>query len=104
MVNGSRRKNNSYGVGRIIINEESGQFGCMSKEIFYVMIYQFSRAKIWIQLSIGRSCHEVHSPNEKVLPFKITDQPSLFIYLRGAEKPTILRVYVEENPIEEDIM
>ncbi|KAG5630112.1 hypothetical protein H5410_001829 [Solanum commersonii] len=40
--------------------------------------------------------------NEKVLPFKITDQPSLLVYLGGAERPPILRVYVDENPIEED--
>ncbi|KAG5615588.1 hypothetical protein H5410_015412 [Solanum commersonii] len=37
-----------------------------------------------------------------VLPFKITDHPSLLVYLRGAERPPILRVYVDENLIEED--
>ena len=40
--------------------------------------------------------------NEKVLPFRIIDQSSLSVYLGGIEKPSILRVYVEENPIEED--
>ncbi|KAG5594736.1 hypothetical protein H5410_035968 [Solanum commersonii] len=40
--------------------------------------------------------------NEKVLPFKIIDQPSLVVYLRGAERLPILRVYVDENPIEEN--
>ncbi|KAG5591392.1 hypothetical protein H5410_041906 [Solanum commersonii] len=40
--------------------------------------------------------------NEKVLPFKITDQPSLLIYLGGAERPPILKVFVGENPIKED--
>ncbi|KAG5571774.1 hypothetical protein H5410_061540 [Solanum commersonii] len=54
MVNGSRRKNDTFGVGRM------------------------------------------------VLPFKITDQPSLLVYLGGAERPHIIRVYVDENPIEED--
>ncbi|KAH0779304.1 hypothetical protein KY290_005731 [Solanum tuberosum] len=37
-----------------------------------------------------------------VLPFKITDQPSLLVYLGGAERLPILRDYVDENPIEED--
>ncbi|KAG5610422.1 hypothetical protein H5410_021703 [Solanum commersonii] len=40
--------------------------------------------------------------NEKVLPFKITYHPSLLVYLGGAERPPILRVYVDEIPIEED--
>ena len=40
--------------------------------------------------------------NEKVLPFGITDQSSLSVYLRGTGKPLILRVYVEINPIKED--
>ncbi|KAH0650568.1 hypothetical protein KY284_030480 [Solanum tuberosum] len=40
--------------------------------------------------------------NEKVLPFKITDQPSLLVYLGVAERPPILRVYVDKNPIKED--
>ncbi|KAG5595869.1 hypothetical protein H5410_037101 [Solanum commersonii] len=40
--------------------------------------------------------------NEKVLPFKITDQPSLVVYLGGAKRPPILRVYVDENLIKED--
>ncbi|TMW97993.1 hypothetical protein EJD97_004694 [Solanum chilense] len=40
--------------------------------------------------------------NEKVLPFRITDQSSLSVYLGGTKKPSILRVYVEETPIEED--
>ena len=40
--------------------------------------------------------------NEKVLPFRITDQSSLSVYLGGTKKPPILRVYVEETPIEED--
>ena len=30
--------------------------------------------------------------NEKVLPFRITDQSSLLVYLGGAEKPPILGV------------
>ena len=38
----------------------------------------------------------------KVLPFRITDQSSLSVYLGGTEKLSILRVYVEETPIEED--
>ena len=42
------------------------------------------------------------SYNEKVLPFRITDQSSLSVYLGGTEKLSILRVYVEETPIEED--
>ncbi|KAG5585044.1 hypothetical protein H5410_045478 [Solanum commersonii] len=37
-----------------------------------------------------------------VLPFKITYQPSLIVYLGGAKRPPILRVYMDENPIEED--
>ena len=40
--------------------------------------------------------------NDKVLPFRISDQSSLSVYLGGNKKPSILRVYVEENPIEED--
>ncbi|TMW81835.1 hypothetical protein EJD97_007678 [Solanum chilense] len=40
--------------------------------------------------------------NEKVLPFRRTNQSSLLVYLGGAEKPPMLRVYVEENPIEEN--
>ncbi|KAG5575757.1 hypothetical protein H5410_055891 [Solanum commersonii] len=36
------------------------------------------------------------------LPFKITYQPSLLVYLGGAERLPILIVYVDENPIEED--
>ena len=40
--------------------------------------------------------------NEKVLPFKMIDQSSLSVYLKGTEKPPILKVYVEETPIEED--
>ena len=40
--------------------------------------------------------------NEKVLPFKIINQPSWLDYLGGVEKPPILRVYVEENPIHKD--
>ncbi|KAG5630979.1 hypothetical protein H5410_002696 [Solanum commersonii] len=40
--------------------------------------------------------------NEKVLPFKITDQPSFVVYLGRADRPSIVRVYVDENPIEED--
>ena len=54
---------------------------------------------------IAKSCHELHSPffhNEKVLPFRITDQSSLSVYWGGTEKSPILRVYVEETPIEED--
>ncbi|KAG5605433.1 hypothetical protein H5410_026925 [Solanum commersonii] len=39
--------------------------------------------------------------NEKVLPFKIIDQPSLLVYFGGVVRP-ILRVYMAENPIEED--
>ncbi|KAG5577473.1 hypothetical protein H5410_057607 [Solanum commersonii] len=39
--------------------------------------------------------------NEKVLPFKITDQPSLLIYVGEAVRP-ILRVNLVENPIEEN--
>ncbi|KAG5595430.1 hypothetical protein H5410_036662 [Solanum commersonii] len=37
-----------------------------------------------------------------VLPFKVIDQPSFLVYLGGAEIPPILRVYADENPIEED--
>ncbi|KAG5631472.1 hypothetical protein H5410_003189 [Solanum commersonii] len=37
-----------------------------------------------------------------VLPYKIIDQPSLLVYFGGVERPPILRVYVDENPIEED--
>ena len=40
--------------------------------------------------------------NEKVLPFRITYQPILLVYLGVSQKSPILRVYVEENPIEED--
>ena len=40
--------------------------------------------------------------NEKVLPFRITDQSSLSVYLGGTKKPSILIVYLEETPIEED--
>ena len=40
--------------------------------------------------------------NEKVLDFRITNQSSFSVYLGGIEKPPILRVYVEETPIEED--
>ena len=40
--------------------------------------------------------------NEKVLPFRITDQSSLSVYLRGTKKSPILRVYLEETPIQED--
>ncbi|TMW86258.1 hypothetical protein EJD97_021676, partial [Solanum chilense] len=40
--------------------------------------------------------------NEKVLPFRITDQSSLSVYLGVTEKPSILRVYVEETLIEKD--
>ena len=36
------------------------------------------------------------------LPFRIIDQSSLIVYLGGAEKPLILRVYVEEKSIKED--
>ena len=53
----------------------------------------------------AKSCHELHSPffhNEKVLPFRITDQSSLSVYLGGTEKATILRVYFKKTPIEED--
>uniref|UniRef100_M1DZZ2 Uncharacterized protein n=1 Tax=Solanum tuberosum TaxID=4113 RepID=M1DZZ2_SOLTU len=39
--------------------------------------------------------------NKKVLPFKITDQPSLLVYLGGVVR-LILRVYQVENPIEKD--
>ncbi|KAG5568636.1 hypothetical protein H5410_064352 [Solanum commersonii] len=40
--------------------------------------------------------------NKKILPFKITDQPSLLVYFGGTERSPILRVYVDENPIEKD--
>ncbi|KAH0636217.1 hypothetical protein KY289_036132 [Solanum tuberosum] len=59
---------------------------------------------MWTQLSTEKCCHELHSQffhNEKVLPFKITYQPSLLVYLGRVVRP-ILRVYVVENPIEED--
>ncbi|KAG5585918.1 hypothetical protein H5410_046352 [Solanum commersonii] len=59
---------------------------------------------MWTQLSTEKCCHELHSQffhNEKVLPFNITDQSSLLVYLGGVVRP-ILRVYVVENPIEGD--
>ncbi|KAG5586157.1 hypothetical protein H5410_046591, partial [Solanum commersonii] len=45
---------------------------------------------------------EIDCRGEWVLPFKITDQPSLVVYLGGVQRPPILRVYVDENPIKED--
>ena len=38
--------------------------------------------------------------NENLLPFRITNKSSLSVYWGGTEKPPILRVYVEETPIE----
>ncbi|KAG5620895.1 hypothetical protein H5410_006113, partial [Solanum commersonii] len=86
VVNGSRRKIDTFGIGMMVRNgrvviQKCG-FNCQSKDVVMSYIPIFSH-------------------NKKVLPSKITDQSSLLVYLERAVRP-ILRVYVDENPTEED--
>ena len=107
MVNGSRIKINSYGVGRIVKYEETIDSVGMNVERnilydeFFNLVMQKSGYNCKPQdLVMSYIPHFFH--NEKVLPFRITDQSSLSVYLGGTKKPSILIVYLEETPIEED--
>ncbi|KAG5601688.1 hypothetical protein H5410_033058 [Solanum commersonii] len=105
VVNGSRRKIDTFSVGKDGKKLRGSVGMTVEKNILYDDFVNLVMQKCGYNcqlrdLVMSYIPHFFH--NEKVLPLKITDQPSLLVYLGGAERPPILRVYVDENPIEED--